>query len=281
MKLVDNNDVDDSDSGHAFADLVRQLRGSTKQEQFAVAIGVSRPTLANVETGRRPGPRVLDGLKARFPQRAAELEEAYRRSRNESTVGIANRSIETASDEDMFFRRAGISTQLEGTWHALWQTTVESLEVVNAEVLSLKWHGDQLFIENEAPSPDNPKGGYLWRAQARLYDNQYIMGTYIAKDPIVRAKGTLFLLIHTSGTFMLGHWVGCNYDSDWAHGLVAIAREPHRLRDLLVSHIRNYPPLPYWPAPSTITTTTLNQALAASAPGSAAHQDQQEERQSQ
>ena len=99
------------------------------------------------------------------------------------------------------------------------------------------------------PSRENPKGGYLWRARCHLHDNQFILGTYVALDPLNRSKGTLYLVIHRSGSFMLGHWVGCNYDSDWAHGLVAIGRDAEQLPALLREHVAAFPAMPYWSAP--------------------------------
>jgi hypothetical protein len=149
----------------------------------------------------------------------------------------------------MFRRSAGINPRLEGTWHALWLTTVEDDENVNTEELSFRWHRDTLQINSATPGPENPKGGYLWRAECRLHDNQYIRGTYASLHPINRSKGTLYLVLHRPGAFMLGHWVGANYDSDWAHGPVAIARDAERLPALLRNPIASFPAMPYWGAP--------------------------------
>lgn len=39
------------------------------------------------------------------------------------------------------------------------------------------------------------------------------MGSYVAREPSVRSKGTLYYSLYASGTYMVGRWVGVNYDS--------------------------------------------------------------------
>jgi hypothetical protein len=209
-------------------------------------VGISRPYLANIERGELPGPAVVAALAAWYPADA----EALRRLYDDARAGAAA----PAGGEDelydaMFRRSAGINPRLEGRWHALWLTTVEHEAVLAEQPLTAKWSREHLHLSNDAPSPQNPKGGYLWRAQCRLYDNTYLLGTYVAVDPLNRSKGTLYLVLHRSGTYLVGHWTGCNYDSDFAHGLVAVARDAARLPALLREHVASYPAMPYWGPP--------------------------------
>jgi transcriptional regulator with XRE-family HTH domain len=244
-------------SGHDFGALVAHLRVASglPQKELARRLNIARPYLANIERGAEvPGPAVVGALTEWYPNHAEELRRCYeaaraRRSRGGPTA--ASVSPGASEDEiDMFWRRAsGINPRLEGTWHALWLTTVEDQENVNAEVLTFTWRREWLRITNEAASPDNPKGGYLWRAECRLHDNRYLTGTYVSLDPLNTSKGTLYLVLHRSGSHLLGHWVGANYDSDWAHGLVAIARDPAQLPALLRQHVASFPAMPYWSAP--------------------------------
>jgi hypothetical protein len=55
-------------------------------------------------------------------------------------------------------------------------------------------------------------GGYLWRGELRLWDNELLMGWYAANDGAVRSKGTMYFVIHAHGINLLGRWVGMSYD---------------------------------------------------------------------
>jgi transcriptional regulator with XRE-family HTH domain len=244
-------------SGHAFGALVARLRTASglPQKELARRLGIARPYLATIERGELPGPNVLAALAEWYPAHADELRRCYDTARAHRAGAAPTATPGTPGDPedeiDMFWRRAsGINPQLEGTWHALWLTTVEDQENVNAEVLTFSWRREWLRITNEAPSPDNPKGGYRWRAECRLHDSRYLTGTYVSLDPLNTSKGTLYLVLHRSGTYLLGHWAGANFDSDWAHGLVAIARDPAHLPALLRAHVAAFPAMPYWPAPT-------------------------------
>ncbi|KKQ16241.1 hypothetical protein A3E66_02130 [Candidatus Daviesbacteria bacterium RIFCSPHIGHO2_12_FULL_37_16] len=150
----------------------------------------------------------------------------------------------------MFFKRTSFNNRVvQGEWHALWQTSVEHSENINFEVIDLQWKGEYLYIANRSKSEQNPDGGYLWKAQCSVYDSQYVIGTYVAIEDSVMARGTIYLVIHRSGRHMLGHWMGCNFDSEWAHGLMAMAQERERLAELLERHVQEFPSMPYWSGP--------------------------------
>jgi transcriptional regulator with XRE-family HTH domain len=242
-------------SGHDFGALVARLRASSglPQKELARRLRITRAYLANIERGELPGPNVLAALVEWYPASGEELRQRYDEAKaRRGGAPAATSAPGGAEDElDAMFRRrsSAINPRLEGTWYALWLTTVEDAENVNSEELTFRWHRDALQISNAAPSPENPKGGYLWRAQCQVHDNRYIVGTYVSLDPLNRSAGTLYLVLHRSGTYLLGHWAGCNYDSDWAHGLVAISRDEARLPELLDQHVASFPAMPYWGAP--------------------------------
>ncbi len=114
---------------------------------------------------------------------------------------------------------------LSGTWYAAWQTEVEGREIINTEVLRIKQRGRKITIENLEKSPENKIGGYLWKGEARIYDNEHILGIYLATEPNVISKGTIYFLLNRVGHSMVGRWVGCNYDSDFIWGFGVIAKE--------------------------------------------------------
>lgn len=66
---------------------------------------------------------------------------------------------------------------LSGKWYAIWQTTVEEKENINAELLQIKQKGDKITMESIEKSPENKLGGYLWRGQCKLYDNEHPTST--------------------------------------------------------------------------------------------------------
>jgi hypothetical protein len=140
---------------------------------------------------------------------------------------------EPAQSQSSRHRRVDLS----GQWYAIWQTTAEGLPNINSELVTLTQHGASLVLENVARSPENPLGGYLWRGEADLVDNQYLIGAYAATERRVSSKGTLFFIVSRSGTYLVGKWVGCNLDSNfsWGFGVLAQDKEAglEKLRILL------------------------------------------------
>ena len=126
---------------------------------------------------------------------------------------------------------------LSGTWYAVWQTTVEGKENINSELLDIAHKRGKLTIENKEKSPENKLGGYLWRAQCGIYDNAHIIGCYVSRERNVVSKGSLYFSLNRSGNFMLGKWVGCNYDYEltWGNGVIAKDKQVAiaKMRELL------------------------------------------------
>ena len=114
---------------------------------------------------------------------------------------------------------------LSGKWYAVWQTTIEGKENINAELLEIRQKGDKVTMENIEKSPENKLGGYLWCGECKLYDNEHLLGHYLPKEPNVISKGTIYFLLNRVGNFMVGKWVGCNYDYEFTWGYGVIAKE--------------------------------------------------------
>lgn len=66
-------------------------------------------------------------------------------------------------------------------------------------------------------------GGYLWRGEVKIYDNEHIIGHYFPKEENIISKDSMYFLLNRVGNFMTGKWVGCNYDYDftWEFGVIA------------------------------------------------------------
>ena len=82
---------------------------------------------------------------------------------------------------------------------------------------------------------DEQGGGYLWRGELRLWDNEILMGWYAATDGAVRSKGTMYFVLHPHGLPLLGRWVGLSYDGKIVTGWAAIATAEDELPDLVES----------------------------------------------
>jgi transcriptional regulator with XRE-family HTH domain len=235
----------------AAGELLRQIRhsvGDESQEKFAKRLPVSRGVIANAETGRGFSSVTLALLREAFPALREITDEIG--ALLDAEVDAPARSIVAGADNDdeqteMFTRRSSSATALAGDWFALWESTADREEVINSEQIVIRVKGSGLVvIENVEVSPENPEGGYLWRAEGRVYDNRTYLGTYISRTHGL-SKGCLYMVIQPSGRQMNGQWIGCNFDGDWARGLVVFARKPDRLPALLDKHRSQIPVLPY------------------------------------
>ena len=77
-------------------------------------------------------------------------------------------------------------------------------------------------MDNVEKSSENKLGGYLWRRECKLYDNEHLLGHYLSREPNVISKSTIYFLLNRVGNFMVGKWVGCNYDYEftWGYGVI-------------------------------------------------------------
>src|SRR6266511_2292475 len=91
------------------------------------------------------------------------------------------------------------------------------------------------LIQIEATRRGRPveEGGYLWRGELRLWDNEILMGWYAANDGSVRSKGTMYFQIHPHGINMTGRWVGLSYDGQIVSGWGSMARTEDEARELI------------------------------------------------
>lgn len=119
---------------------------------------------------------------------------------------------------------------LSGTdWWAAWQTSVDGKELLNTEQLSMKQHGGRVRIWNQAKSPENPKGGYLWDADMQFFHGRTLMGWYFPRpEEHNTARGIMFLAYQAPRRIFYGKWVGSSYDGDLSNGFVVIAKDRER-----------------------------------------------------
>jgi hypothetical protein len=98
----------------------------------------------------------------------------------------------------------------------------------------MRQRGDVLDVTAETRGTQGlDEGGYLWRGELRIWDNEVLMGWYVATEGAVRSKGTMYFALHQHGQRMTGRWVGLSYDGPLITGWGAIARTEEEVLDLM------------------------------------------------
>lgn len=123
---------------------------------------------------------------------------------------------------------------LSGEWWSCWQTFKDGAEVITVQDMTIRQQSDRMQIT--ATSRGNvtiEEGGYLWDGEMRLWDNEVLMGWYVATDGAVRSKGTMFFTVHPHGINMIGRWVGLSYDGPIVTGWGTMARSEDEARSLM------------------------------------------------
>jgi DNA-binding XRE family transcriptional regulator len=128
---------------------------------------------------------------------------------------------------------------LNGDWWASRQTIHNGEPVQTIQPVTLRQRGDLIQIAADDRGITPEEGGYLWRGELRLWDNEALMGWYTANDDAVRSKGTMFFHIHTHGRVMLGRWVGLSHDGPVITGWAALAKSEDEAREAVNDAITN------------------------------------------
>lgn len=123
--------------------------------------------------------------------------------------------------------------QLAGDWWAAWQTFKEGVELTTAQEVQVSQQSDLLSLETITRGLPIAEGGYHWRGELRLWDNEVLMGWYAANDKSVRSKGTMYFVLHTHGQQLTGRWVGLSYDGEIVTGWGSMARSESDARALI------------------------------------------------
>src|SRR5664280_1098235 len=122
---------------------------------------------------------------------------------------------------------------LTGDWWAAWQTLKDGTEVINAHQVRCQQRGELITIDAITRGTVVTGGGYLWRGELRLWDNEILMGWYVATEGSVRSKGTMYFVVHPHGQTMSGRWVGLSHDGPVITGWGALAKTEEAVRKLM------------------------------------------------
>ena len=96
---------------------------------------------------------------------------------------------------------AGVPThrvQLGGEWWSAWQTFKDGAEIITSQEVRVAQQADLLTLETITRGLPIEEGGYHWRGELRIWDNEVLMGWYAANDKSVRSKGTMYFALHTT-----------------------------------------------------------------------------------
>lgn len=195
--------------------------------------------------------------------RPMEISEVIRRRRTEldmsqadlaAAVGVDTRQIrryEAGQQQPVFSVAVAIANalgiavgelagvpshrvSLSGDWWTCWQTYRGGIEDIRVQPVRLQQHGELIQVEAIARGRPVDQGGYLWRGEFRLWDNEILMGWYAATDGSVRSKGTMYFVMHPHGVNMTGRWVGLSYDGNIVTGWAGMAKTEDEARDLVL-----------------------------------------------
>lgn len=122
---------------------------------------------------------------------------------------------------------------LSGDWWASWQTSKDGEEVITTQEIRMAQQGELIKVETTTRGPSVEEGGYLWRGELRLWDNEVLMGWYVADEGAVRSKGTQYFVLHPHGVSASGRWVGLSYDGKIQTGFAAIGKTEEDVRHLV------------------------------------------------
>jgi transcriptional regulator with XRE-family HTH domain len=184
----------------------RRAQLGLSQAQLAAAAGVDRRQIRRYESGEQ--------------QPALNI-----------AVAIAN-ALEISVSE--LAGQVSQRVDLTGDWWASWQTYKEREEIVTAQEVRVRAQTETTYeLRTLTRGIDVDEGGYMWRGELRLWDNEILMGWYVAEEGAVRSKGTLYFALHPHGIDLRGRWVGLSYDGAVVTGWGAMARNEADARQLI------------------------------------------------
>lgn len=85
------------------------------------------------------------------------------------------------------------------------------------------------------------QGGYLWRGEARIFDNEALIGWYVADEGATRSKGSLYFSLHPHGRHAIGRWVGLSHDGPLVTGWAALAQTEAEVREIMTELLTRDP----------------------------------------
>jgi len=123
--------------------------------------------------------------------------------------------------------------KLGGTWWASWQTSRTGSEKIASQQVEIKQEGDRMQVATITRGLPVEEGGYHWNGELLLWDNELLMGWYAANEGSIRAKGTMYFVLHPHGLNMSGRWVCLGYDGRIMTGWAAMGQTQEEAEDTM------------------------------------------------
>lgn len=131
---------------------------------------------------------------------------------------------------------------ISGEWFAAWQTSVNNQQIVNTETLDIKQNGKIVIVSNCERAPENPLGGYLWKAKLQFYQGRNLMGWYFPlKSENNTSKGIMYMAYFSQRREFYGKWIGSGYDGELEVGFLVFAKTRQSAREKLEKLIQDHP----------------------------------------
>ena len=122
---------------------------------------------------------------------------------------------------------------LTGDWWACWQSWKDGQETINPQEIRMSQRGDTIQVAAIERRTPVEQGGYTWQGELRVWDNEVLMGWYVADEGAIRSKGTMYFTLHPHGINAVGRWVGLSYDGPVTTGWGALARTEDEVTALM------------------------------------------------
>lgn len=189
------------------AEVIRKRRGERgmSQAELAAAAGVDRRQIRRYEAGEQQ------------PVLSVALAIA-------TALGITVNELAGSPSHRV---------DLSGIWWMSWQTSRDGEEVITVQEVLFTQQDELINLDTATRGNVTvEEGGYHWRGELRLWDNEVLMGWYAANDGSVRSKGTFYFVLHPHGINMSGRWVGLSYDGKIMTGWGSAARTEEEALEL-------------------------------------------------
>jgi transcriptional regulator with XRE-family HTH domain len=128
---------------------------------------------------------------------------------------------------------------LSGDWWMSWQTFKDGQEVITAQEVRFHQQDDLIHLDTLTRGITVEEGGYMWRGELRLWDNEILMGWYAANDGSIRSKGTFYFVLHPHSLNMSGRWVGLGFDGRIMSGWVSMGQTREESEKTMTSLIES------------------------------------------
>lgn len=204
-------------------------RGSASNGRWQL---VDMPEIIKLRRGELGLSQTDLAVKAGVDKRQIRRYEAGETQPTLSVAATIARALGLSLDElagEAPTKRADLS----GEWWACWQSWKDGEETLNPQHVLLRQRADMIEISSVTRGTTVEDGGYNWQGELRLWDNEALMGWYVANDGAVRSKGTMYFAIHRHGTRLFGRWVGLSYDGPVVTGWATMARNQDESSSLM------------------------------------------------